>query len=128
MVAVFQNRRRVRNHTEMNVVTLLIIILLGITVIYGLTIVQSILLWRFYRSYSWLIGAVTFLLLGARQVWALLQLPAAIIQAQMQGTMITHLTAQQWIGVVWAYVIGMGFIAFLDRQRRDLKKLGVAVI
>lgn len=111
----------------MNIVTELILILLGITVIYGLTIVQSYLLWRFFKSYSWLIGAATFFLLGARQIWALLQLPSAIIQAQLQGILINHLTGQQWIGIVWAYIIGIGFIAFLDWQRRDLKKLGVTV-
>jgi hypothetical protein len=121
MVAVVERGGRV------SIVTQLILILLGITIIYGLTIVQSILLWRFYKSWSWLIGAVTFFLLGARQIWGLLQLPSAIIQAQMQGTMITHLTGQQWIGVVWAYIIGAGFICFLDHQRRDLLKLGIKV-
>jgi hypothetical protein len=111
----------------MNIVTQLILILLGITIIYGLTVVQSMLLWRFYQSRSWLIGAATFFLLGARQIWALLQLPSQIIQAQLQGVMITRLTAVQWIAVVWAYIIGIGFICFLDWQRRDLKRLGVVV-
>jgi hypothetical protein len=117
----------VERGSRLSIVTQLILILLGITAIYVLTVVQSILLWRFYQSRSWMIGASIFLSLGARQIWALIQLPSQIIQAQLQGVMITHLTGQQWIGIVWAYQIGLGFICFLDYQRRDLLKLGIKV-
>jgi hypothetical protein len=109
----------------MNIVTQLILIVLGIGVGFSLIGVQGVLLWRIYRSYSSLVGAFGFLLLGAKQVWSLVQLPSQIIQAQMKGVMIEHLTGTQWFSVIWSYLIMGVFLTYQDWLRRDLRKLGV---
>lgn len=109
----------------MNIVTLLLLIVLSIAVLYTVIIVQVVVLARIYRMRSWWVGAGTFVLLGGRQIFGLIRLPSAIIEAQLKGVMIEHLNNEQWLMVVWGYVIVVGFIVFLDWLRRDLKKIGV---
>lgn len=109
----------------LNIVTELMLILLGLACGFVLAIVQAVLLWRKYKSHSWLVGALFAIALGSKQVYGFIGLPSAILQAQMQGVMIERLSADQWIGVSWSYVIVGLLIAFFDWQRRDLAKIGV---
>lgn len=87
---------------------------------------QALRLRNIYRSYSSWIGAITFLLLAGRQVYALIRLRANLAEARRLGYMIDHLSTEQWlVGVVWPYAVIVGFILWQDRQHRDLKKLGI---
>ena len=109
----------------MNIVTVLIVILLGLAVMFTAIVFQIVQLARIYQVTSWWIGAIAFILLGARQVYGLVRLPAAIMDAQLKGVMIERLTTEQWFTVVWAYAIAATFILWLDWLRRDLAKLGI---
>lgn len=87
---------------------------------------QAFRLRKVYRSHSALIGAITFLLLGSRQVYTLFRLRSNIAQARRQGIMIDHLSLEQWlVGVVWGYAIVIGFLIWMHWQHRDLEKLGL---
>lgn len=87
---------------------------------------QAYRLRKIYRTYSSWIGAVTFLLLAGRQVYALIRLRANIAEARRLGYMIDHLSAEQWVvGILWPYVIFTGFILWQHWQHRDLKRLGI---
>lgn len=85
--------------------------------------------WRLrtiYRSHASWIGAITFLLLAGRQIYALYRLQHNIKEARLRGYMIERLTAEQWIvGVLWGYAIMGGFVLYQHYQHRDLKKLGI---
>lgn len=94
----------------------------------GMTIVawQAFRLREIYRSRSALVGAVTFLLLGSRQVYNLFRLRSNIADARTRGIMIDHLSLEQWlVGVVWGYAIVIGFLIWMHWQHRDLKRLGL---
>lgn len=109
----------------MSIVTILILLLLGLTVGYAVVMFQIVTLARLHRSTAWWVGAGTFVLSAGKAVKGLVRLPAAIIEAQMKGYMVTRLTGEQWLDVVWSYLIIAGLVWFFDRLRRDLKKLGV---
>lgn len=109
----------------MNIVTLLMLVVLGLGIAFAVVMFQVIILARIYRSWAWWVGAGTFVLLASRQIYGLVTLPSSLVQAQMKGTMIERLTWDQWLLVLWAYAIVAGFIWFFDWLRRDLKKLGV---
>lgn len=108
----------------MNIVTLLILVLLGMAVGFTVIMVQIISLARFQKARSWWAGAVAFILLAGIQIKGLVRLPSAIIQAQMKGYMIDELALEQRIDIVWSYLIVVAFIVFLDWLRRDWKRLG----
>lgn len=98
----------------------------------GLALGMAVVAWqafrlrKVYRSHSALIGAITFVLLGSRQVYTLFRLRSNIAQARRQGVMIDHLSLEQWlVGVVWGYAIVIGFLIWMHWQHRDLEKLGL---
>ena len=109
----------------MHIVTTLILVLLGLAICFAVIAFQMVTLARIYRSWSWWVGASTFGLLGAKQTYGVLKLPSMILQAQLKGVMIDHLSAEQWINVGWSYLIAVGFIVWLDWLRRDLSKIGL---
>lgn len=87
---------------------------------------QAFQLRNFYRSGSALFGAFVFLSLGARQIYTLIRLHAAIADARARGIMIDHLSTEQWIvGVAWTYQITIGFIVWQYWKRQDLRKYGI---
>ena len=79
---------------------------------------------KIYRSTSAFIGMVTFVLLGTRQVYSILRLRSSIAQARTRGTMIEHLSIEQWIvGVLWGYLIIVGFVLWQHWQHLEIKRL-----
>ena len=99
------------------------IIVLGLAVGFVVIVFQMVALARIYRSWSWWVGAGTFLLLGVKQQYALVKLPAVIVQAQLKGVMIESMTTEQWVNVAWSYAVTAGFIWWLDWMRRDFEKV-----
>lgn len=92
---------------------------------FGVVVAQSIALGRIFRTRAWWLLASAMLLIGLRQVWGLLRLPAAILKAQRAGIMPERLSLEQWV------TIGAGFLAIgllimaLDTLRRDLRRIGI---
>lgn len=97
----------------------------ALTVCYGVIVAQAIALWRVLRSWAWVLLASAFLVLGFRQVFGYIRLPAVILQAQKQGVMPESLSGEQWLQVGLAF-LGLGLIILgLDRLRRDLRVIGI---
>lgn len=110
----------------MSIDTQLYLLTAGIAI--GMSIVawQAFQLRKIYRSHSSLIGALSFLALGLKQVYGLIRLHSLIAEARAKGVMIEHLSIEQWlVGVFWNYLIIMSFIFWLHLQHRDLKQLGI---
>lgn len=92
---------------------------------WGVVVAQVIALGRIFKTRAWTFLMVGVLVIGLRQVWGFVRLPAGILKAQAQGVMPENLTAEQYITIAAAF-IAIGFlIAGFDKLRRDLRKIGI---
>lgn len=110
----------------MNILMQIQLIVLGLGIAYAVVVMQIFILARIYRSWSWWIGAATIIALATRQLYLIIKVPTSILEAHLRGYMIDHLSSDQWVQVGWQYLVAVGFIVWMDWQRRDLQKLGVA--
>lgn len=92
---------------------------------WGVVVAQVAALSRIFKTRAWTFLAIGVIVIGGRQVWGLVRLPAAILKAQTQGVLPERLTSEQYITITAAFVaIGL-LIAGFDRLRRDLRKIGI---
>ena len=109
----------------MDLITKLLIITLAFVSGVGVITAQSIALSRIYKSWCWWFYSAAWLTLGSLQVWRMIQLPAAILNARAHGTMPDSLTWEQLgrLGLAFLFLLLVGLAQ--DRNRRDLRKLGI---
>lgn len=96
----------------------------------GLTLALLVAAWQAgrlhneYRSRSSVVGALAFLLLALRQVYAMLTLRSAIADARTRGFMIEQFTLEQWLTlVIWPYIVAGLFIWWLTWKRIENRRL-----
>ena len=109
----------------MGIIEQLLLLSFAFAVGYVVIVFQVVALSRLYQSTAWAVIAAGFIGAGLLQVWRLIRLPLAMIQAQARGTLPEHLNAEQWISIGSGFlVVGILIVGF-DRLRRDLGKLGI---
>lgn len=109
----------------MSIIEELIVIAFLLVCAFGVVVAQIIQLSRLFRTAAWTLIAAGILVIGLRQLWNLVRLPAAILRAQAQGVMPESLSWEQWIVIGTAFLAVGLLIAGFDKLRRDLRKIGI---
>ena len=92
---------------------------------FAVVVAQIIQLARLLRSRAWRLIAAGILVIGLRQLWNLIRLPAAILTAKAKGAMPESLTLENWLAIGAAFLAVGLLIAGFDSLRRDLRKIGI---
>lgn len=109
----------------MSIIEELLMIAFLLVCAWGVVVAQVIALSRLFKTRAWTFLMLGVLVIGLRQVWGFLRLPAAVLKAQTQGVLPENLTTEQYITIAAAFV-AIGFlIAGFDKLRRDLRRIGV---
>lgn len=87
---------------------------------------QTILISRVHRfTAPWVLLAAAFVLIGGRQVWAMVRIPIQVEELRARGIAIPPITPEQWGMIISGAVAGVLFIVAFDILRRRYSKLGI---
>ena len=106
-----------------DITTQLLFLAFALVTSFGVVVAQAIALRRVLRSWAWTWLAAGFSVIGLRQLWGLITLPAAILKAKQQVVLPPQLSFMQWMLIALAFLATGLFILGLDRLRRDLRNL-----
>ena len=115
----------------MDIVTELLVLSLVMIGLCGVIVAQSFAVARLIKSWSWVLIASAFAVLEARQIWRFVRLPATILRAQTfvnkagENAMPARLSIEEWVNIGAGLLFLVLIIAYFDRMRRDLRKLGI---
>lgn len=107
----------------MDVITQLFLLSVALIIGVGVAVAQFIALSRRYRSLCWWLYSAAFVVLAWIQVWGLLRLPIAIVQAKVAGQLPEALSAEIWIGVGVRFIFIGLIIAGNHINKRDIDHL-----
>lgn len=102
--------------------------LIALTLLYTVLILVMVglvlsLTWVF-KTWAWYALAAGLVVIGGIRIAGLLRLPAAIIEAQARGVMVTSLSTEQWLMTILTFVgVALMVIGF-GKLRGDLRRIG----
>lgn len=109
----------------MEVVSQYMLISFLLAVIFAVLVGQSVLLSRVHRTAPWTLFAIGWLLIGARQVWAMLKIPLKMEELKARGIALPPIDLEQWLMLGAGGLAGVVFIVGHDILRRHYQKFGI---
>lgn len=86
---------------------------------------QVAALWRVFRSRSWLLSMLAFIVFASIEVWRFVRLSGAIMRAQAKDALPATLTFEQWVNVGLLFLFFGLIMVSYDKLRRDMRRMGI---
>lgn len=109
----------------MGIVSQYMLISFLLALIFVVLVGQSVLLSRVHRTAPWTLFAIGWLLIGARQTYAMLKIPFALEEMRAKGIPLQPITAEGWLMIASGGLAGLIFIVGHDILRRHYQKIGI---
>ena len=96
-----------------------------IAIIFIVLIVQSIVISWIHKTTPWVLFAVGWFLIGARQVYATFKVPLQLEHARARGIAIPAINLEGWLMIGSGIAAGVVFIVAHDILRRHYRRIGI---
>jgi len=108
-----------------DIISLLFILTIVSITLHGIAAAQAFAISRANRMTAWKIVGCAFVVAALVAAWRTLQLPIAIMQAKVRGSLPEHLTWEQWVSILGYYLFLALIIIAFDKIRRDYRNTGL---